>query len=408
VTYLVFDWETTGLNKGDDYVGKPSENGKAGGPSPWHPLNKGVSVGWTTGGEEGYGEAYGYHCNSITFNPPTKNPLFYEQATRLIGHNIRFDLAYTMKHYPDFYDWIWDNDIQIWDTQQAEYLLSGQRVIMPSLQQSCERNNLEGKHDEVSEMFKQGIQAQDIDPEILLKYMKQDVLQTEALYLKQRAKAEELGMLPLIESQMQAMLCTFEMQLNGMCFDYDLAQEYATEIRSRQTGIEEQIFETYQRMHPEIKPTDISTGSNDFLSRSLFSGPYKYKERIDTGELYKNGNPKLRTVTQTKIATGLLQKAAVPDKLRVAVKKQGFFEVNDDILKRLKGLNAEADALITAVLSYRQNNKDISTYYQGFSDMCYPEGGLYFIHGNLNHAVTATGRLSSSKPNLQNLSGKER
>jgi len=59
---------------------------------------------------------------------------------------------------------------------------------------------------------------------------------------------------------------------------------------------------------------------------------------------------------------------------------------------------------VKVLLEYRKLAKDINTYWKGVVKQYWPNDEC--IHGNLNHAVTNTGRLSSSNPNMQNLSGK--
>jgi len=60
--------------------------------------------------------------------------------------------------------------------------------------------------------------------------------------------------------------------------------------------------------------------------------------------------------------------------------------------------------ILSKVLKMRELTKQISTYFDGYSNLVWSDG---LIHGNLNHCQTATGRLSSSNPNLQNISNKE-
>ncbi len=69
----------------------------------------------------------------------------------------------------------------------------------------------------------------------------------------------------------------------------------------------------------------------------------------------------------------------------------------EDVLEEL----AERDVLPRMILSYRQTTKLLSTYVGKLPEMLDPETGR--LHASFHQAVTATGRLSSSDPNLQNI-----
>ena len=69
----------------------------------------------------------------------------------------------------------------------------------------------------------------------------------------------------------------------------------------------------------------------------------------------------------------------------------------EDVLEEL----AEHDVLPRMILNYRQSSKLLSTYVGKLPEMLNPETGR--LHASFHQAVTATGRLSSSDPNLQNI-----
>ena len=68
-----------------------------------------------------------------------------------------------------------------------------------------------------------------------------------------------------------------------------------------------------------------------------------------------------------------------------------------DALKLL----VDAHPIVNEILAYRKYAKLISTYVSGLSSHVYEDGK---IHAIFNQALTQTGRLSSSEPNLQNIS----
>lgn len=67
-----------------------------------------------------------------------------------------------------------------------------------------------------------------------------------------------------------------------------------------------------------------------------------------------------------------------------------------DILEKL----APEHEIIKNILEYRQLAKLKSTYADGLSAVIEPDGR---IHSTFNQTITATGRISSTEPNLQNI-----
>jgi len=86
-----------------------------------------------------------------------------------------------------------------------------------------------------------------------------------------------------------------------------------------------------------------------------------------------------------------------------ATKKDGVFQVNDDVIEALlkkQPLSPSVTEMLKKLQKFRSLNKDLKTYYVGYSDLVWPDGR---IHPSLNHCATATGRLSHSQPNIGNV-----
>lgn len=73
------------------------------------------------------------------------------------------------------------------------------------------------------------------------------------------------------------------------------------------------------------------------------------------------------------------------------------YSTNADILEKLKTVHP----IIGEILEFRQVSKLKSTYVEGLMSVIDPKTGR--IHSNFNQTVTATGRISSTEPNLQNI-----
>ena len=90
----------------------------------------------------------------------------------------------------------------------------------------------------------------------------------------------------------------------------------------------------------------------------------------------------------------LFEKLGLPYPKR---KKDGAYSTAQEILEGLAG----DYPIIDEILKYRQLQKLVSTYIDGFKPVI--ERGTGLIHTSFNQTVTATGRLSSKAPNLQNI-----
>jgi DNA polymerase-1 len=77
--------------------------------------------------------------------------------------------------------------------------------------------------------------------------------------------------------------------------------------------------------------------------------------------------------------------------------KTGQYSTSEEVLLGLKGKHQ----VVALILEYRELKKLISTYIAALPTYINPQTGK--IHTTYNQTVTATGRLSSSNPNLQNL-----
>ncbi|MDE7453815.1 MAG: DNA polymerase I [Clostridia bacterium] len=81
----------------------------------------------------------------------------------------------------------------------------------------------------------------------------------------------------------------------------------------------------------------------------------------------------------------------------VKKKKTGKFSTSAEVLEKLE----KDSPVITCILKYRLYQKLYSTYLEGFKPLIDKKTGL--VHTTYNQTTTATGRLSSANPNLQNI-----
>jgi DNA polymerase I-like protein with 3'-5' exonuclease and polymerase domains len=352
-----------------------------------------------------YGEGVKDHAENALSN-----------ATVLVGQNIRFDMHYLHKLLgPIFEEWLYNPEHLIWDTQLAEYLLTAQQHKYASLDELSLKYGGTIKDDKIKAYWEAGVRTEDIPKDELLEYLEHDVLNTELVYLQQLETAEAVGMLPLIRTQMKALVATWEMMKNGMCFNMWRALEQADKIEIQMNRLLEEIQVVVDKAHP--LSLGLSPTSNDVLSRLLFGGPYTYKttevvlDEHGSPVVFKTGLKKGQQKTRSVEAVDYVKGMVSPQEDWKAA-KQGFFSVGKGTVEALlqsRDTPEEARWLLEKVETLRAMVKDRETYFIGFSKLAWPqEDGTHRIHGKLNHTSTDTGRLSSSAPNLQNASNQSR
>ncbi len=107
------------------------------------------------------------------------------------------------------------------------------------------------------------------------------------------------------------------------------------------------------------------------------------------------GDPNLNVSSPKQLGELLFEKLKLDPKAKKSAK--GTWSTDEDTLVEL----ADESPVIDAILDYRAAKKLLSTYIEPFPKYISPVTGR--IHTTFNQALTSTGRLSSSNPNLQNI-----
>lgn len=295
-----------------------------------------------------------------------------------VGHNVKFDLLYLFrkeKHLPLPF---------IWDTQLAEYILTGQQEKYATLDSLTKKyvGDHAIKDDRIKEYWKAGKDTEDIPWSELEPYLRSDVDNTRAIFDKQWAKAQEEGQLPLILTQMDALRATIAMNLQGMRIDWGYVQKQKEKYTA--------LLEKEKAFVAGVTPT-LDTASPKQLSLFFFGGEEKVVVKKLVGK-YKNGNAKYANVEEIKVHPAAYDAKA----LGLEKGKNGYYSVDDDTLSLLV---KEGSIVGEALKLIRTYTKIADTYYQGLLDLRFPSNCIY---PQLNHCATSTGRLSCVAPNLQN------
>ncbi len=190
--------------------------------------------------------------------------------------------------------------------------------------------------------------------------------------------------------------------------ELDLIKEYASE----DADITLQLKEIFK---PLLEETNTLSLANEveFPLVYVLAEIERNGVRIDIGALQqfsKNLETDIRLLEQTiyekagvnfNIASPKQLGEVLFDKLKLDPKakktKTGQYKTGEDVLLAL----AYKSDIVQDILSFRQLQKLKSTYVDTLPELINPDTGL--IHTSYNQAVAATGRLSSTNPNLQNI-----
>ena len=107
--------------------------------------------------------------------------------------------------------------------------------------------------------------------------------------------------------------------------------------------------------------------------------------------------PDLNIMSPKQVGVLLFEKLNLDPKIKPKGGVRYSYPTDEDTLNTL----ADKHPIINEILEYRGVKKLLSTYIEPFPNYISPSTGK--IHTTFNQALTATGRLSSSKPNLQNI-----
>lgn len=325
---------------------------------------------------------------------------YIDNASFLIGFNIKFDL-----HWLRRIGVCLDN-IRVWDCQLAEFLLGNQKTPYPSLNDCAEKYGLPPKLDVIErEYWSKGIDTDQIPREELTEYLTQDLNLTQQVYEKQLPLMQASGMMALFKLQCADLLVLEEMEYNGIKFNTEKALKYAEEIDKDLNDISVDISSF-------LRGIPFNPSSNDHVSAALYGGIIYEDIRIPVG-IFKTGaragQVKEKTIQKAyelpRLCEPIKGTETAKSKKRIEdgeATEHTLWEVNDTVLRKLK-LSKEAKKFVSLLTRHSELEKLSGTYLRGYSKLIesmYWEHNM--LHGQFNQVVASTGRLSSSRPNLQN------
>jgi len=189
-----------------------------------------------------------------------------------------------------------------------------------------------------------------------------------------------------------------EQVVDYACEDADITLRLSNTFRSRmpQDSPERRILETIEMpLVPVLADMELEGVRLDVevmhgLASGLEEDLRKLKESIQThaGVPFSIDSPR-------QLGEVLFDHLAITDKAKKT--KTGQYATGEDILQKL----VDAHPIVQEVLDYRQLNKLLSTYVRPLPELVDPVTAR--VHTQYMQAVAATGRLSSTQPNLQNI-----
>ena len=273
-------------------------------------------------------------------------PLYENEGIVKVGQNIKYDYMVLRRYGIDLQG-------PMFDTMLAHY------IVQPELRHNMDymaETLLNYKTVHIDELIGQKGKNQksmrDLSPAEICDYAAEDADITLQLKNVLEPQLKEVGGERLFyDIEMPLVKVLADMELNGVCLD----TESLTETRRVFT----ERMQAYERHAYEL-----------------------------AGEEFNISSPK-------QVGDILFEKMKIIDKPKKT--KTGQFVTSEEVLMQLK----DRAPIVEDILNYRGMKKLLSTYVEALPKLINPRTG--HIHTSFNQAVTATGRLSSSDPNLQNI-----
>ena len=177
--------------------------------------------------------------------------------------------------------------------------------------------------------------------------------------------------------------------------DVTLRLKNVLEPKLKAEGVEQLFYEIEMPLVPvlaEMELTGVRLDTNALreTSRQLKERIIGYEQAIyeEAGETFNISSPK-------QVGDILFGKLQIDEKPKKT--KTGQYVTSEEVLTQLK----HKAPIVEHILNYRGLKKLLTTYVDALPKLVNPR--TQHIHTSFNQAVTATGRLSSSDPNLQNI-----
>ena len=273
-------------------------------------------------------------------------PLYENTKILKIGQNIKYDMEVLMNYGVRL-------AAPMFDTMLAHYVLQPeQKHNMDILAETLLNYQTIHIDELIGPKGKSQKNMRDISPADICDYAAEDADITLRLYnvLKPRLKEADVEDL-FYNIEMPLVPVLAEMEMNGVLLDTNALAETSKVFTDRMTQIEKNIYEL-------------------------------------AGHQFNIASPK-------QVGEVLFGEMKIVDKPKKT--KTGQYVTSEEVLQQLRS----KAPIVDHILEHRGLKKLLGTYVDALPKLINPHTG--HIHTSFNQAVTATGRLSSSDPNLQNI-----
>jgi DNA polymerase-1 len=273
-------------------------------------------------------------------------PFFENENIEKVGQNLKYDML-ELRNYGI------EVKGKLFDTMIAHYLLN------PELRHGMDymaETFLKYKTIHIDELIgpkgKNQLNMRDIDPQIVCEYAAEDADITLKLknVLEKKIHENNLNKL-LYEVECPLIYVLADMEWTGVRLDLKALEELSKQLTEELSTIEHEIV--------QMAGIDFNVNSPKQIGEILFD--------------------RMKIVEKPKKT------------------KTGQYSTNEEELEKLRGKHP----IIDKILEQRGIKKLLSTYIDAFPQLINPRSGK--IHTSFNQTVAATGRLSSTNPNLQNI-----
>lgn len=430
--------------------------------SPKNPNNKMVSAHYALITEDGVGEVtndFYYHDEKKRSDDPRKLMKALKKAKGCIAHNRKFDSFWLME--TGFKEYMPEN---WYCTMQAEYLLAkGQRTEL-SLKAVAERRDVtRKKSDLVDEMFRSGTGFESMPIDVVREYAEADVVSCGEIFLEQQKdfeKPENVALLPVLQLTSEMTDFLLEIEGNGCQIDMDVLLDVENTYKTEQAELMSDLSRIIEQVMGD-SPINLNSGmdmtkviySRQVLDREkhrsefnigvnavgkplrptpMNKSQFARAVRKTTQKVYrtvgmcckncegsgtiqkykKNGEPwKNRTKCPVCEGVGALY---IPTSKVAGLKlvpttsadaSINGFKTDKLTIKKLIDQayvkdNLTAVEFLTKITRLNAINTYLDSFVNGIKTWTRSTG---LLHSSFNQTVTATGRLSSTNPNFQNL-----
>lgn len=181
------------------------------------------------------------------------------------------------------------------------------------------------------------------------------------------------------------------------CEDADVTLKLKTilEKELKKYGAEQLFYEIEMPLVPVLAEIEFNGVRIDTEALKQSSAHFTIKMQEIEQEIYQLAGEEFNIASPKQVGEVLFDKMKIVEKAKKT--KTGQYVTSEEVLESLKGKHE----IIAKILEHRGLKKLLGTYIDALPLLINPKTGK--IHTSFNQTITATGRLSSSNPNLQNI-----